>query len=261
MINIRKNSHCGGSLINSRFIVTAGHCVSICQYDAWAEGGGQCEYSDPSHVLVHLGRHDRTLDNEHQIKMRVSDIFMHPDYKIIPGEEVKQFDIALLKLETAVDFMNTLIRPVCLPEQDNQDYAGREATLTGWGFVNANMTIPTILQEIEGPVVTNLDCATGMFNCYGNDKNCKVSGVPDYMICTKFREGRFCAGDSGGPLVTTTPGGDGVTPGENYVQIGLVSFASGTCDQPRYGVYTRISRVMEWIKQTVGLGHTDCPKE
>ena len=45
-------------------------------------------------------------------------------------------------------------------------------------------------------------------------------------------------GDSGGPLVTSSSG-DGVTPGQNYELIGVVSFGQG-CALAKYpGVYVR----------------------
>ena len=262
-MHLAKNNYCGGSLINSRWVLTAGHCVQECEDGAWGHGGGRCRPSHPAVLMVKLGRHDRTNKEENTLEIKVSDVFVHPHYKkVYPWKEPKQFDIALLKLKTDVDFMQyPHIRPVCLPENNHKTYAGMQATLTGWGFVNNDMTIPTILQEIDGPVVTNLACAHGMHDCYGNDKDCAVSGIPQHFICTKFPEGKFCDGDSGGPLVVTTPGHDGVTPGQNYVQIGVVSFAKVNCDQAHYGAYARVSRMMDWVQQTVGSGHTECSKK
>ena len=262
MKDIHKNFHCGGSLINSMWVLTAGHCVSICQENGWDQAWSPCIDSDPSHIRVQLGRHDRTAVEKY-LELEISDIFVHPDYrKIYFHKTTKQFDIALMRLKTEVDFMQyPHIRPVCLPENNQQTYAGKQATLTGWGFVNQDMTIPNVLQEIDGPVVSNLDCAHGLHDCYGNDQDCAVSGVPKHFICTRFPKGKFCDGDSGGPLVATAPGHDGVTPGQNYVQIGVVSFAKAMCDQPHYGAYARVSRMMDWIQRTVGSGHTECPRK
>ena len=60
------------------------------------------------------------------------------------------------------------------------------------------------------------------------------------MLCANVVGGGkdSCQGDSGGPLVTAS-GGNGVTPGQNYVQIGVVSWGIG-CGVANYpGVYAR----------------------
>merc|ERR1719244_978397 len=46
---------------------------------------------------------------------------------------------------------------------------------------------------------------------------------PESMLCIDYQEGNACQSDSGGPLVTKHAGDDGVTPGQNYEQIGVVS--------------------------------------
>ena len=66
----------------------------------------------------------------------------HPEYKTYQ----KPNDMALLRLDRLVDFAaNPHIRPVCLPTQTNQSYAGQTATTTGWGL-NDNSTKPSVLQ-------------------------------------------------------------------------------------------------------------------
>jgi secreted trypsin-like serine protease len=53
----------------------------------------------------------------------------------------------------------------------------------------------------------------------------------------------YLQGDSGGPLVDTKSG----------LQVGIVSFGRG-CARPGYpGVYTNISNVRDWIKETAGV--------
>ena len=65
--------------------------------------------------------------------------------------------------------------------------------------------------------------------------------------------GEPCRGDSGGPLVTRS--------GNSYEQIGVMSFYDPPCSGEGYGVYTRVTTVLDWIKETVGTEHTNCPRK
>ena len=54
-------------------------------------------------------------------------------------------------------------------------------------------------------------------------------------------------GDSGGPLAVKQEDGC-------YFLAGITSFGSGTCAEGVPGVYTRVSEVRDWIKQTMEAG-------
>ena len=81
-----------------------------------------------------LGAHDLTNyndENAYWVRRAVVEMLRHPEYR--PYQ--KPNDIALLRLDRLVDFAaNPHIRPVCLPTQTNQSYAGQNATATGWGL-------------------------------------------------------------------------------------------------------------------------------
>ena len=154
-------------------------------------------------VNVVLGEHDKTkFDKDHEIKMGVSDIVKHPDNKKIPGTRIEQYDIALIKLQNDIDFAKYAnIRPVCLPESSNREYTGFQATVTGWGSTNEKGTKSKILKEIDGVVLSNLDCLKAI-GCVRKGHNCSVASMQDQMICVKYHGGKTCGGDSGGALVT-----------------------------------------------------------
>lgn len=73
--------------------------------------------------------------------------------------------------------------------------------------------------------------------------------IADGQVCAGYETaGRdSCSGDSGGPLVAMDAGG-------RPFQIGLVSWGLLNCggEKKPYGVYTRISKMAQWIKTAIG---------
>ena len=242
---------CGGSLINSRWVLTSSSCAEAIK-----------PFGD--HALVILGDHEVSDTSEdHEGQMKISDIIEHPKTKKIQGREnIRQFNIALLKLKNDIDFTKyPHIRPVCLPKDTKEDYVGQKATVTGWGnyeqppdqIEEGVWYSPSKLQYITGVVKSNLECSKMKMGCKGNPK-CDVSGIPDDMLCVTHHRGKLCAGDFGGPLVTKSKG-------KTYEQIGVAAFTPKLCNRASYGGYTRVTAVLGWIKDSMGTSHTTCPRE
>merc|ERR1719369_2157258 len=93
--------------------------------------------------------------------------------------------------------------------------------------------------------------------CENDPEECVMT---DNKLCIKYLGGVTCPGDSGGPLVTKPGDADGMSPGENYEQIGVMSYGNKLipCNNSSYTVYARVTKVLEWIKENVKTGHT-CP--
>ncbi|XP_013792968.1 transmembrane protease serine 2-like, partial [Limulus polyphemus] len=117
---------CGGTLITSRWILTAGHCVGN-QTDLSSRttniGIFQC-----SSEKLKLGMPRRTSYSFTE-RRGLQGIFKHPNSN---PENLYNNDIALLLLDNPVKF-GDFLRPVCLPSPSLLLTPGTSCYVVGWG--------------------------------------------------------------------------------------------------------------------------------
>nr|XP_042898781.1 serine protease filzig-like [Parasteatoda tepidariorum] len=216
-LGLYQKNKCGGVLVSSKYAITAGHCQP-----------GRFLSS----LVVILGEHDLLTDHE-RLKpemRRVKRMIVHRHY----NPQNFDNDIALLELDPPVVF-RPHISPICLPSTD-EDFEGKTAFVTGWGKTSHGGIIPNLLQEVQVPIMSNLQCVD-MFKDAGHNKLIK-----DSFLCAGYKTGGkdSCEGDSGGPLMVERESGQ-------WVLAGTVSHGIRCADPNLPGVYMRISSYRPWI--------------
>ena len=95
--------------------------------------------------------------------------------------------------------------------------------------------LASTLQEVALPLVTLDQCRAAL-----------GGAVTQNMLCAGGLEGQdACQGDSGGPLM-------GLEPSEDRIYLaGVVGWGVGCAREGLYGVYTKVSRYVDWIYQHI----------
>ena len=214
----RSKPWCGGTLINSRYVLSAAHCLE------------DPRRRKPGKLIVTLGDHDWTVSGEWpDMQIGVEEVKLHPKFR---QGALFNYDYAIIKLNRPVDFQRyDWIRPACLP-QGNRDYVNHTARVSGWGVIDPDTKKQsTVLQSIEVDIMSNKECVKGY-----NSKD-----ITSNMICARAPGADACYGDSGGPLTVQEEG--------RAVLAGVVSWGL-ECARPQWpGVYSRVTSVMDWVRE------------
>ena len=215
LISLQYGDHfCGGTLIDTRHVVTAAHCLGS---------------TASSQLRVVAGLHQRTNKNTGRVQtISVSRIFIHEYY----SASSQAHDIAVVRLAQPVT-LNDYVNVICLPGPDPQEYAS--VTVAGWGALRYTGSSSNSLQQVTLKVVNNE--ASAAYSSYFNVQRQIGAGIP--------REGGkdSCQGDSGGPLMFKS--------NDVWYLSGVVSFGNGCARPLNPGIYTRTSTYVSWIQSKV----------
>nr|AAV84270.1 serine protease [Culicoides sonorensis] len=171
-VSLQKGGHfCGGSIISSKWILSAAHCVG----------------NDSAPTLqIRVGSSFKSSGGD---LMKVSQVVQHPAF----NDDVIDFDYALIELQDELE-LSDVIKPVLLADQDEEFEADTKCTVSGWGNTQKPAESTQQLRKVVVPIVSREQCSKSYKG---------FNEITERMICAGFQKGGkdSCQGDSGGPLV------------------------------------------------------------
>jgi trypsin len=155
-LRIRGNHACGGALITSTFVLTAGHCVF--------------DVRIVSNIRVRVGS---TTRHEGGRLFEVLKLHRHPQY----DNDLNDFDFAILELAKVVEFSD-VVSPIKIVKTSEELQEGDITLVSGWGDTKSDLENHDYLRAVSVPIVANETCR-------------KIYGlrITDRMMCAGFMEG------------------------------------------------------------------------
>jgi trypsin len=209
-----RTQFCGGSFVARDWVLTAAHCSFI---------------SNLASLEVQAHRHnlDLPIADEEGQSFKVVKVIKHPQYN---GSRL-DYDYALWKVDKAITNSTFPIIDIAPTEPHDQ----KVSVCAGWGATREGGRLSPVLLQVGLAVVSNEACQAAL----------PQNTITERMICAGGEAGKdSCQGDSGGPLILNADS-------ENPILIGVVSWGIGCARPGLPGVYSRVSTVADWIRQTI----------
>ena len=219
---------CGGTIINERWVMSAGHC-----FQGWGA-------INPSKYQLWAGAETRYKEDPHEQTFFVEEIICHEEF-VMSSNTIKN-DICLMKTDRPLIF-NEHVIPICLPEETGGPAVGQSCRVGGWGDTMGTGN-QFVLNEVAVPIISYETCQS-----WYDDEFIRI--YKDEHLCAGFEMGQqdACQGDSGGPFVCyhDVEGSDVPVP----VLQGVVSFGVGCAEARNPGVYTRLTSFLDFVSEII----------
>ncbi|XP_053692361.1 trypsin-6-like [Sabethes cyaneus] len=217
------NFNCGGSIIGSRWIMTAGHCAQ----KQLAQGNSSVRAGSP------------LLDQEGIVR-RIAQVILHPNYAVMRNLESYN-DIALLLLDEPLRFDGTTVVCALLPRQGQKLPDGSLGRVSGWGLTQLAPEMRTTrLRATYLTVLSFAECEEA-YTSGGYALNADIQ----YCIGNNEDSTGSCKGDSGGPFIV------------DKTVYGIVSWAVSCAELGMPTIYADVGAYVQWIRDTVAPFSTE----
>lgn len=201
---------CGASIINTKWLLTAAHCVCVKRTNVKINPRYFC-------VLAGASRLGPNYFNGQIIRVRY--ISVHKTYDSI----YMYNDIAVVKLEKDLEF-GTTVSPIQFANELNENSS---CIAMGWGQTFEQSAGMESLKHVTQTVLAKDLCSKRLNKGYP---------LSETQMCTETTNQETpCQGDSGGPLMC------------NGKQVAIVSWSLGCRTQGHPGIHTMIIKYDGWI--------------